>query len=75
MSIKSVGYSRDTIVAIATPAGSGAISVIRLSGSESLSLCMQHFKPTNKKLSIANIESHKLYLGYFVEDKILLMKY
>ena len=72
MSIKSVGYSRDTIVAIATPAGSGAISVIRLSGSESLSLCMQHFKPTNKKLSIANIESHKLYLGYFVEDKNII---
>ena len=68
MSIKSVGYNQDTIVAIATPPGSGAISVIRLSGLKSLTTCMNNFMPANKKLTIHNIESHKLYLGYFVDD-------
>lgn len=68
MSIKTAVYNQDTIVAVATPSGSGAISVIRLSGSNSLMLCMNHFKPVNKKLTIGNIESMKLYLGYFVDD-------
>jgi len=72
MSIKSAVYNQDTIVAIATPPGSGAISVIRLSGLKSLAECMNNFMPANKKLTIHNIESHKLYLGYFVDgDKII----
>lgn len=68
MPIKSASYNQDTIVAIATPAGSGAISIIRLSGSKSLSLCMNHFKPRKKGLTYKNIESSKLYLGNFVDD-------
>ncbi len=72
MSNKSVGYNQDTIIAVATPSGSGAISVIRLSGSKSLELCMNHFKPANKNLTTKNIESHKIYFGNFVEkDKIV----
>ena len=75
--MKSAAYNQDTIVAIATPAGSGAISVIRLSGSNSLTLCMNHFEPSNKGLTIKNIESSKLYLGSFVDgdqiiDEVLL---
>jgi tRNA modification GTPase len=72
MSTKSATYNHDTIVAIATPPGSGAISVIRLSGIDSLLLCMRHFNPVNKKISIENIESHKLYLGnFFDENKVI----
>ena len=70
MSTKSVSYNQGTIVAIATPPGSGAISVIRLSGNDSLKLCMSHFKPVNKKLTLDNIESHKLYLGIFIDGNI-----
>ncbi len=69
MSDKPASYNQDTIVAIATPPGTGAISVIRLSGNESLSICMNHFEPINSKLKIDNIESHKLYLGNFVDNK------
>ncbi len=68
MPVKSASYNQDTIVAIATPVGSGAISVIRLSGSKSLSYCMSHFKPSKKGLSAKNIESSKLYLGNFMAD-------
>lgn len=72
MPIKSASYNQDTIVAIATPAGSGAISVIRLSGSKSLALCMKHFKPANRALTIKNIKSARLYLGNFVDgDNII----
>ena len=68
MPVKSASYNQDTIVAIATPVGSGAISVIRLSGSKSLSYCMSHFKPSKKGLSAKYIESSKLYLGNFMAD-------
>ena len=72
MLLKSAGYNSDTIVAVSTPSGSGAISMIRLSGSESLKILMKHFNPVNKKLSVDNIESHKLYFGNFViRDKII----
>ncbi|MBC8321842.1 MAG: tRNA uridine-5-carboxymethylaminomethyl(34) synthesis GTPase MnmE [Bacteroidetes bacterium] len=70
--MKSVSYNQDTIVAVATPPGTGAISVIRLSGSKSLTICLNLFKPVSKQLTINNIESHKLYLGYFVDgDKLI----
>lgn len=72
MSIKSTGYNTDTIVALATPPGSGAISVIRLSGSQSLSICLKHFKSINKKFNIENIKSHRIYLGNFVDGKHII---
>ena len=34
----------DTIVALATPSGSGAIAVIRLSGNEALTIADKNFK-------------------------------
>jgi tRNA modification GTPase len=72
MNTKSVSYNQDTIVAIATPSGSGAISVVRLSGIASLSICMNHFKPVNNKLTINNIQSHRLYLGYFINNEKII---
>ncbi|NQU34084.1 MAG: tRNA uridine-5-carboxymethylaminomethyl(34) synthesis GTPase MnmE [Bacteroidetes bacterium] len=69
---KSIGYNQDTIVAVATPSGSGAISVIRLSGPNSLSICIKFFVPANKKLTRNNIESHKLYFGNFVSDNTII---
>ncbi len=69
---KSTGYNDDTIIAIATPAGSGAISVIRLSGPNSLLFCLKHFHPVNKNMTVENIESHKLYFGNFVSDETII---
>ena len=34
----------DTIVALATPSGAGAIAIIRLSGKDAISLAEQQFK-------------------------------
>jgi tRNA modification GTPase len=73
----SMVYNDDTICAPASPAGSGAIALVRLSGKNSLSIALKHFKPIIKSLSAETIESHKLYFGNFVDgnriiDEVLL---
>ena len=50
---------KDTIVALATPAGVGAIGVIRLSGDRAIEIVNEVFQP--KDLSIQN--SHTLHYG------------
>jgi len=72
MSLKSASYNSDTIAAIATAPGSGAISVLRLSGSESLKILMKHFNPADSKVTSDNIESHKLYFGNYTNNNELL---
>ncbi|OSZ82667.1 tRNA uridine-5-carboxymethylaminomethyl(34) synthesis GTPase MnmE [Chitinophagaceae bacterium IBVUCB1] len=58
----------ETIVALATPAGIGAIGVIRLSGSKAIEITDKIFK--GKKL--ANQASHTLHFGKIMQgDKVL----
>lgn len=52
----------DTIIALATPSGNGAIAVLRLSGPESFIKVDAHFKPASGK-SILHANSHTLHLG------------
>ncbi len=52
----------DTIVALSTPQGVGAIGVIRLSGKEALSLVGGHFKGKN----LLKQPSHTLHVGKFI---------
>ncbi|PTX63028.1 tRNA modification GTPase trmE [Kordia periserrulae] len=57
----------DTIVALATPSGAGAISVIRVSGKEAISICEPLFKSIrNKKLT--KQKSHTIHLGHIVDE-------
>lgn len=59
----------DTIVAIATPAGEGGIAVVRISGSQALSLADKVWKGK----SLINAESHTAHLGMILnEDKSIL---
>ena len=51
-----------TICAPATPPG-GAISVIRLSGPDSLAICEKIFFPSDKKLNIRKQEGFKVVYG------------
>lgn len=53
----------DTICAIATASGSGAIAVIRLSGSESHSIAHLIFRRKGKALKINETEPYKAYYG------------
>ena len=52
----------DTIVALATPSGAGAIAVIRLSGEQAIAVAESIFESkSHKKLSVQ--KSHTLHLG------------
>lgn len=54
--------TKDTICALATPAGVGAIAMIRLSGPESFSIIDQIFKPRSSS-PISKAAGHTLHLG------------
>ncbi len=53
----------DTICALATPSGTGAISVIRMSGNESIKVCEKIFIPQNKKTKLSEAKTHTLHFG------------
>ena len=57
----------DTIAAIATPVGEGGISIIRISGSNSLDIVDKIFKAKNNK-SILDMKSYTMRYGYIVND-------
>ena len=60
--------SNDTIVALATPSGIGAIAVIRLSGNEAIKIAAQHFKSVKgKQLELQ--KSHTIHLGHIVDGE------
>ncbi len=54
----------DTICAIATPPGVGAISVIRVSGKESIEICDKIFTGKHK---LVNVKSHTIHYGKIVD--------
>ena len=59
----------NTIVAISTPLGKGAISIVRMSGEDSLKIASNLF--SSKCLDYEKIEPRKMYLGNFeVEDNV-----
>lgn len=63
--------SNDTIVALATASGSGAIAVIRLSGNEALSIGSQFFKSVSGKV-LSKQKSHTIHLGHIVEEQRII---
>lgn len=67
---------KDTIIALSTPPGVGAIAVIRISGPEAISLADQHFQGISEKRLTAQ-QSHTIHLGYIINndeviDKVLI---
>jgi tRNA modification GTPase len=62
----------DTIIALATPAGVGAISVIRLSGENAIHFVEANFKSIRKNKSLLNQKTHTIHLGHIIENKIIL---
>jgi len=62
----------DTIVAISTPVGEGAIGVIRLSGPKSLEIADQIFFPKNRSLKPSHFQSHQMYFGELKDNNDVL---
>ena len=61
----------DTIVALATPAGAGAIAVIRISGKDAISVVAPLFSSKADK-DLLQEPSHTLHLGNIVDDQRIL---
>ncbi len=66
-------YSDETIVALATPPGIGAIAVIRLSGPEAISIAEKIFS-SNKllKKKLGSFQTHTLHFGNIIDNGKLI---
>lgn len=68
--------NQETIVALATPSGAGAIAVIRLSGTNAISIAEKQFKSVSGKV-LGRQSTHTIHLGHIVDgnrviDEVLL---
>lgn len=61
----------DTIIALATPAGAGAIAVIRLSGADAITIASKQFESVSGKI-LKNQKSHTIHLGYIKDGENVL---
>lgn len=63
-----------TIAAIASPAGTGGISIVKISGPSSIPIAASIFKPVAMPSRVQfipdRLESHRLYYGHIVDDQI-----
>ncbi|WP_422091085.1 tRNA uridine-5-carboxymethylaminomethyl(34) synthesis GTPase MnmE [Tenacibaculum ovolyticum] len=62
----------DIIIALATPAGVGAISVIRLSGENAITTVNNFFKPVSPKKKLINQKTHTIHLGHIVNNNVII---
>jgi tRNA modification GTPase len=65
-------YHKDTIVALATPPGTGAIAVIRLSGVEAIQIAHQCFFNQKGQGVLANKKTHTLTFGRIVYQGLVI---
>ncbi|MBD8037969.1 tRNA uridine-5-carboxymethylaminomethyl(34) synthesis GTPase MnmE [Solibacillus sp. A46] len=58
----------DTIAAISTPMGEGAIAIVRLSGDEAVAIADKIFKSPNHK-RLKEVASHTIHYGHLIDPK------
>ncbi|KAA1247973.1 tRNA uridine-5-carboxymethylaminomethyl(34) synthesis GTPase MnmE [Aquimarina sp. RZ0] len=62
---------KDTIVALATASGAGAIAVLRVSGDHSISICSNLFRSVSGK-NLVDQKTHTIHLGHILDgDRVL----
>lgn len=62
---------QDTIVALATPSGAGAIAIIRVSGKDAISTVNGIFKSIKNK-DLTKQKTHTLHLGHIIDGERVL---
>ena len=62
---------KDTIIALATAQGMGAIAVLRLSGEKAISLVDNYFAGVKGK-KLADLPSHTIHLGNITDDNRII---
>ncbi len=66
-------FEKDIIAAVATPQGSSAIGVIRLSGEGCITLCEQFFFKRNlTPYTLQDKKTHTIHFGLLVVDGVIL---
>lgn len=66
-------HNTDTIVALATPGGVGAIAIVRMSGKDAFSIAGKLFyKKDGRSVNVSKLKSHTLHFGLIKEKDILL---
>ena len=58
---------QETIVALATPSGAGAIAIIRLSGKDAITIAADVFQSVSGK-DITKQKTHTIHLGHITDD-------
>jgi tRNA modification GTPase len=64
--------NNDTIIALATSSGVGAIAVIRLSGESAIKIVNQFFESKFGKKNLTKVKSHTIHLGNIVENNHII---
>ena len=57
----------DTIVALATSSGAGAVAIIRMSGNDAITIASQVFQSVSGK-DLSQQKTHTIHLGTIIED-------
>ncbi len=61
----------ETIVALATPAGQGAIGIVRISGPDAFAVAEAVFRPVRGK-KVREMKSHTIHLGNLMDGEMVL---
>ena len=64
-------HQQDTIIALATPSGAGAIGLLRISGSLAISITESLFKSIHNK-NLTTQPTHSIHLGHIFDGDSLL---
>ena len=64
-------HQQDTIIALATPSGAGAIGVLRISGSLAISITESLFKSIHNK-NLIEQPTHSIHLGHIFDGDTIL---
>ncbi|MEN8125964.1 MAG: tRNA uridine-5-carboxymethylaminomethyl(34) synthesis GTPase MnmE, partial [Bacteroidota bacterium] len=62
----------DTIIALATSSGVGAIAVIRLSGERAIEIVNSFFQSKSGKKDLTKVKSHTIHLGNIVDGNRII---
>ncbi|NOR28089.1 MAG: tRNA uridine-5-carboxymethylaminomethyl(34) synthesis GTPase MnmE [Lutibacter sp.] len=64
--------TNDTIIALATSSGVGAIAVIRLSGEDSINIVNNFFKSKYGNKDLTTVKSHTIHLGNIIDGNHII---
>ena len=60
--------NQDTIVALATPSGAGAVAIIRISGNNSIAIANEVFQSVRNK-DLTKQKTHTIHLGHIMDGE------